>query len=244
MKKVIMAFVLSALCSVMPVAVHAHDFTAVPQEGTDLRIRYDRGVATVFSEKPNSTISLRVMPVTDFREGNVTFAISVLNRASTEVLFDPDNVEVKLGKKNAKVRIISPAELERRARNDARWARRVGFVSGLADTAVRSTALVGQTLTSPVDAVNNVASAPGIIVDGLTGKEATERTNAELEASLTEIRSKTMPKSTVEPNKVYGGLFFMKVPKLRKRDNRDMTMIITFGEDEHRFEFRLDDFKP
>lgn len=244
MTKVIRTILLSLLFCAAPAGVQAHDYTAVPQEATDLRIRYDRGVATVFSEESQSTISVKIMPVAEYGDGNITLAISILNRADHEVLFDPDNVKVTLAKKNAKVTIISPAELERRARNDARWARRVGFVSGLADTAVKSTALVGQTLTSPTEAVNSVASAPGMLVDGITGKAATERTNAELEAELTTIRSQAMPKSTVEPGKVYGGLFFMKVPKLRKKDDRDMTLVITFGADEHLFPFKLDDFKP
>ncbi|MFT4090551.1 MAG: hypothetical protein QM645_07460 [Asticcacaulis sp.] len=243
MNKIIRVLAACSLMSATPLAVLAHDFTPAPVKGENQRIRYERGLATTFSELPQSTVSIKVLPVTDFKEGNITLSVSVLNLSADEILFEPELITASLPKKKDKVTIISAAEMEKKARNDAKWARRTGYLTGIADVAVKSTAMVaGAESDNAAKTLKNVTNAPGMVIGGLTGQGSSARVNAELEESLDTIRNQVLLKSTIDPETVYGGLLFLQAPKLGKKDDRTLTLKVVVGDETHLFRFRLDDY--
>lgn len=245
MKRILSAAALAFVMSAS--SAQAHDFSPVAQPKEGQVVKYDRGDAILFSDLLHGTVAISVLPITEYNSGNVTFALSFVNRTEADILIDPDTIKATLtaGKP---VRIVTAQDLARRARSEAAvssLSSALGSFSratlGSQPTTVTTYGTYGRstsTVRNPSQQLRDIQQSQQQSINESQDIQGT------LAAKLSDIRGTVLQKTTLAAGEADGGTLLIQVPKLKKDEDRTMTLTVNFAGDEHVFTFTMDKFRP
>lgn len=219
------------------------EYTMAPSTDEASTVSYDHGVATVASDKENSTV--KVTPIGFTQRGRIRLAVAVLNKSNRPANLGYENVELtdELGNPLHK---LDRNELVRIAKQQAAMAQFAVALSGAAQA--YSNAYASQSTTYGY--VGNTSFSATTYNPALNSA-LNERTGAQTGAALTNINlglnnviaslnGSILQTTTVQPNQFFGGEMIIDKPPPKDSNALQKILVhVNFAGDQHEFHFDL-----
>jgi len=192
-----------------------------PSVNEQFKVVYDRGQPVLYSGNDAETSLTEVrLTLVDFQGQEALFEIKVENKTEDSFLFSPNNLDVRLVKKNGKeltAKVLHAQELADPEGSSLIW-------SGAAVVASAGAAII--------PGLGSLGSLAGQLA-GMGIKEGERRAGPKIT-----ITSEYLQNHTLEPETEYAGLVKVDFLKTPKEDNKVILNIQT-AEDTHRFEYEV-----
>lgn len=240
--------VLTATACAVLLAGCASVYTVTPLDSPEASLTWDRGQATMASDKPLSTVQVRTAGVGE--KGRMVFEVAALNKAQAFAHFGYPNL-IATDAAGKSLRLFGRADLEREAHNAAGWSRAgVALVATAAVASADSTATttVEKTIKKPDGSLVQVTEK---VYDARTAEllrlAALDRAEVEmaqiertLDARLAAVHDRNMLEmTTVPPGGAHGGTVLAARPK-GGGDAQPVTLQVKLNGEAHSFRFTVE----
>lgn len=241
MKKVLLAAALSAPL----LTACATTYSVTPVAGQDVETRYDRGMATLSSAKPNGVV--RVSPLGFNEHGQIKFGVAAFNRTGEAVDFGVEDVSLA-GMNGAPIPVYSANQLKKQEQGRAAWAAAAVALAGASSAyAAQQNAYstTNATMTTPLGGVyvyraqryDATAAAIGVGAASAATAVSLDRINSGLDRTLASISGVVLQRTTIDPQASYGGE--VVGDRLKGKYPQDVLVQVRFAGDEHSLRFQV-----
>jgi hypothetical protein len=215
-----------------------------PSVGAAEGVTYERGIATVASDGPNS--SVKVTPIGFTAKGRIRIVVAVLNKSPTPSNLGYDNVEIT-DNDGFILHKLDRDELVRIVRRQAAIAGVAVALGGAAQAYSNSYAAQSTTYGTFGNTSFTATTYNPALANALN-----ERTNAQTISALSNIdaglnnainsfNGSILQTTTVRLGQIFGGEMIVDRPPAPKNPNvpQKITVVVNFAGDQHVFNFDL-----
>lgn len=207
-------------------------------------LRYQRGISTVSMSTDSGTIEITPLPLD---HGGLAFEIAVFNAGGAPAIIDISNIDVSTDAE--KLRLLSAAELIKKAKSRAMWAQiGIALATGLAaGVEANQRDYYRGSYSTPRGTYRWTYSAPstsGQIAAAATtaaGGYAIVRVQEQLDRTRAGIGENALQTTTVDPGESYAAKFVLTRMKIKKWP-QTLRMMVRWNGKEYPFAFDMGPF--
>ena len=207
-------------------------------------VRFLTGVPTLNLETAEGAVQITPLP---FDHGHVTFGLGIYNKGGSSGNFGIENIQATIN--GVAVRVLSSAELQKRAKSRAAWSQvGIALLAGAA-AAASASAYTTQTsngyLSTPHGSYSWVSSyrdntlgvlgATAATAGGVAGVVGIQQ---RLDYTLANLAHDIVQTTTIDPNASYGGRIVIEKP-VKATAPYDVVTVITWNGAQYPFAFRV-----
>lgn len=220
-------------------------YSIAPIPDASQQVRYERGSATVFSEKQLGAV--QVTPLGVNGDDRVGFGIAVFNKSGAPANFGTENLSL-VQQDGSPGKVMTSIELEHEAKVKAGWAEfAVALAAGMrayaaSQSAVSTTTGTAFTPVGPVSyysqTYNPALAQANMEIASVETHNDLQSIQTSLDRSVSEIRDRTLQTTTVNPGESYGGIAV--VDELSSSTfPQDVTLHVSWNGEDHMFRFTI-----
>lgn len=245
MRNLIIGLSLLAICS-QAQAGDGYIIDAKPSE--QQVVKWVEGFATIQSTQPQARVVFSNRQL-ELPGKPSTFAIVVFNATNEQLTFGPENVAVEL-ENGTRVAMLDPTVLDAKLRRDIKRRKALAALGGALSAGSANGYTSGTFSYSGTNAYGGPVSGTGTYSGYDPALAAAEQRQAREEATATnqaiqarkdageETLNWLIRKTSVEPGKGTGGWVAFDMPslKLKRGQSVPVRVVVTTGQEEHKFE--------
>ena len=232
-------------------AAQAGGYALEPVPGSpDQEIRFDRGVATISSNKEHG--SVRLAPTAETLNKQIPLAVVAFNKGAKPITLGYENLSGTLPDGSPAV-LITYERLQKEAKTAAAWQ---ALAIGLAGAA-NSYAAAQSSYTTTYGTANSFGYGtprftsfsattynPGVAqanmaVANVQTEVGIATIQAGLDEKLSSLGNNILRTTTADPQQTVGGLVVIEKPKLAKDGAQVLTVVVAWDGEPHEFKFNL-----
>jgi hypothetical protein len=219
------------------------EYSMTPTADAGGSITYDRGVATIASDKTNTAV--KVIPA-GVSGGFLKFSVAAINHGHDPVNIGVENITVT-DVKGTFLHVYTPAEIQKIAKQRAQAAEFALALAGALQTASNSYAATSTSYGNVGGTPYSFSTYNPYYANSLNQQTEAQTAanmqsvNAQLDEAISRIQNTALQTTTVGPGMTFGGNVWVAPPKDldEAKDPMVVTVTVGIGSDSHTFKFTL-----